>query len=134
MNAAEEPTSTPEPPAPKWGDPVSEERQAELQGIIDAWDTPDAEHGDRQGPFDRVRLSGADASWLAERVRQPGKLGVPGPVPELHLETLYVNIPLCQYPVTGPARGGDEIPCGHTDPHERRKQHKQARDARSRGD
>jgi hypothetical protein len=98
----------PEEIGKRWGDPISDERQAELQGILDAWNAPDAEHGERQGPFDNgprqwsggVRLSGAEVFWLAERVRSPD-IGFPGPVPTLHLEgtdlsythleTLYVN-------------------------------------------
>ncbi len=94
--STEEPTSTPAPPAPKWGDPISEERQAELQGFLDAWNAPGADHGERKGPFDRTRLSdeeqrrlpltAAEVFWLAERVR-PYELG---PLLDLHLEGAYL--------------------------------------------
>jgi hypothetical protein len=39
--STEEPTSAPEQPEPKYGDPISEERQAELQAILDAWAAED---------------------------------------------------------------------------------------------
>ena len=75
----------------RWGDPISAERQAELQGYLDRWEA-ETDHGTRKGPFDGVRLSdlrltGADVSWLAE---QSGRDQY-GQVPNLHLETLYVN-------------------------------------------
>src|SRR5260370_18800005 len=70
-------------PKDAWGDAISEERQAELQGILDAWN---AAHGDRKGPFDRVSLTGADAFWLAERVRNQHGL-----VPNLHLERAILS-------------------------------------------
>jgi uncharacterized protein YjbI with pentapeptide repeats len=53
--------------APKWGDPISDERRAALQDIMNAWNAPDADHAVRRGPFDGVRLTGADAFWLAEQ-------------------------------------------------------------------
>ena|SRR5258708_15710625 len=80
--STEEPTSTPKPPAPKWGDPISAKRQSELKAMLDAWDAPDADHSERKGPFDGVRLIGADAFWLSERSGR----GAPYPVPDLHLE------------------------------------------------
>jgi hypothetical protein len=67
----------PEAVGKRWGDPISEERQAELQGILDDWYSPGAEHGARQGPFDVERLgpddpervpwmlTAADVGWLA---------------------------------------------------------------------
>jgi hypothetical protein len=70
-----------EPQAPKWGDPISEERQDKLQQLLDVWNAPDAEHGIRRGPFYRVELSAADVFWLAKQVRD-----VYGYVPNLHLE------------------------------------------------
>ena len=80
----------------RWGDPISEERQAELQGYFDRW-AAETDHGERKGPFDAqqgtalgVRLTGADVSWLAE---QSGRDEY-GRVPNLHLETLYVNTAL----------------------------------------
>ena len=98
--STEEPTSAPEPPGPKWGDPISEERRAELQGMLDAWEAPEADHGERKGPFDRrglsdeerhrLLLTGADVFWLAERVRN--NIGL---VPDLHLEgarLLYAHL------------------------------------------
>jgi uncharacterized protein YjbI with pentapeptide repeats len=50
----------------KWGDPISQERQRELQSYIDRWDA-ETDHGERQGPFHGVKLSGADVFCLAVR-------------------------------------------------------------------
>ena len=52
-----------EKPTDAWGQPISEERQAELQGYLDRWA---ADHGDREGPFAGVELTGADIYWLYE--------------------------------------------------------------------
>jgi uncharacterized protein YjbI with pentapeptide repeats len=71
-----------EQPADAWGQPISEERQAELAAMQAAWDAPGAEHGDRKGPFDGVELIGTDAAWLAERSGRDWH----GWVPSLHLE------------------------------------------------
>jgi uncharacterized protein YjbI with pentapeptide repeats len=71
----------------RWGDPISEERQAELQGYLDRW-AAETDHGERRGPFDlweregqageikiyRLNLTGADIYWLAEKVRAPLRL------------------------------------------------------------
>jgi uncharacterized protein YjbI with pentapeptide repeats len=72
----------------RWGDSISEERQAELQSYLDRW-AAETEHGERVGPFDNhpdeffgVPLTGADVSWLAE---QSGRDGI-GSVANLHLE------------------------------------------------
>jgi hypothetical protein len=88
MSATEEPASTPEPPAPKWGGPIGVERRDELQGMLDAW-AAEADHGARKGPFDKhpgedfgVRLTGADVYWLAAQ-SAPDQSGW---VPNLHLE------------------------------------------------
>ncbi|HEX9067448.1 MAG TPA: pentapeptide repeat-containing protein [Ktedonobacterales bacterium] len=73
-------------PADAWGQPISAERQAELQGCLDQW-AAETEHGERQGPFDwifddaTVRLTGADVFWLAGRARKPL-----GAMSDLHLE------------------------------------------------
>jgi hypothetical protein len=64
----------PEAVGMRWGDPITEERWAELQGYIDAWQA-ETDHGERTGPFDRAwglpgrTLSGTDVFWLAEQVR-----------------------------------------------------------------
>jgi hypothetical protein len=86
----------PEAVGKRWGDPISEERQAELQGYLDRWQA-ETDHGERKGPFHKqpgqhmgITLCGADVSWLAE---QSGR-GEYGAVPNLHLETLYVNTEL----------------------------------------
>ena len=79
--STEESTSTPKPPVPKWGDPISKERQAELRAILDAWNA-ETEHGKRHGPFAGVRLTGADVGWLAEQSRREEY----GGIPHLHLE------------------------------------------------
>lgn len=72
----------PEPLQDGWGQPISAERQIELQAMLDAWNAPGTDHGNRKGPFDGVRLSGAGVSWLAE---QSGRREH-GEVPNLHLE------------------------------------------------
>ncbi len=69
----------------RWGDPISEERQAELQGYLDRWQA-ESDHGERTGPFDAapqlgVPLTGADVFWLAEQSSDGH-----GAVPNLHLE------------------------------------------------
>jgi Pentapeptide repeats (8 copies) len=66
---------------PTWGDPISPERQAELQGYLDRWKA-ETDHGDRKGPFARVQLTGADVYWLAKRSRRNRR----GRLPHLHLE------------------------------------------------
>jgi hypothetical protein len=55
----------------RWGDPISKERQAELQGYLDRWEA-ETNHGERKGPFAGTRLNGADVFWLATRApRRP---------------------------------------------------------------
>ncbi len=93
----------------RWGDPISEQRQAELQGYLDRW-AAETDHGERAGPFEFaglsydewecLKLTGADVFWLAEQSGrneygwmlnlhlEGANLG--GGV---HLETLYVNTP-----------------------------------------
>jgi hypothetical protein len=39
----------------KWGDDISEERQAELEARLQAWEM-EADHGERKGPFDSTNL------------------------------------------------------------------------------
>src|SRR5579859_1845826 len=79
---AEHPSSDGPSPGDRWGDPISDERRRELQDMLDAWNAPEADHGERKGPFDGTSLSGADVSWLAE---QSGRHWS-GAVPNLHLE------------------------------------------------
>jgi hypothetical protein len=54
-----------------WGDDISEERKAELQARLQAWEQ-EVDHGERKSPFDRhgsdVTLTGADVFWLAARM------------------------------------------------------------------
>ena len=76
----------PEEQAPKWGDPISPERQAELQGYLDWWQAEN-DHGKRRGPFDRVKLTGADANWLADQSEHDEHKAVPN----LHLEGALLN-------------------------------------------
>jgi hypothetical protein len=77
----------PEAVCTRWGDQISEERQAELQGYLDRW-AAETDHGEREGPFDEVpreagvRLTGADVFWLAKRSGRDEY----GWVPNLHLE------------------------------------------------
>jgi uncharacterized protein YjbI with pentapeptide repeats len=47
-----------------WGDDISEERKEELVAFIAAWDA-ETDHGDRRGPFDKAKLTGADVFYLA---------------------------------------------------------------------
>jgi hypothetical protein len=71
----------------KWGDEPSADRKRELQDMLDAWNAPDADHGDRKGPFDvrglasqerkRLQLGGASVFWLAAVA-----LAGPGATPE----------------------------------------------------
>jgi uncharacterized protein YjbI with pentapeptide repeats len=87
---ADQPNSAcphPEAVGTRWGDPISEERQAELQGMLDAWAAPGTNHGNRKGPFDTVRLTGADVFWLTELLRQP----LPIALSEVHLEGANLN-------------------------------------------
>jgi uncharacterized protein YjbI with pentapeptide repeats len=70
-----------EKPADAWGQPISEERQRELQDFLDRW-VVEPDHGARKGPFESVRLTGADVCWLAQQAG-PDTLGN---VPNLHLE------------------------------------------------
>lgn len=59
----------PEAVGKRWGDHISVERQAELQGYLDRW-AAETDHGVRKGPFDagpgnlRMVLTGADVYWL----------------------------------------------------------------------
>jgi uncharacterized protein YjbI with pentapeptide repeats len=81
----------PETPADAYGQPISAQRQTELQSYLDRWAT-ETDHGERKGPFDRsgrsdeekmhLSLTGADVSWLA---KQSGSDEY-GRAPHLHLE------------------------------------------------
>jgi uncharacterized protein YjbI with pentapeptide repeats len=73
----------PEAVGQRWGDPISEERQAELQGYLDRWDA-ETDPRDSRGPFDGVSINGADAYWLARR--SMSKRGADTVVTDLHLE------------------------------------------------
>jgi uncharacterized protein YjbI with pentapeptide repeats len=74
--------------AQRYSDPLSPERQAELQALLDAWAAPAAEGAEgaeparRASPFTGMRLTGADVAWLAQPHRNPKNSTVPG----LHLE------------------------------------------------
>src|SRR5258707_7969519 len=70
----------PEKPVDAWGQPISEERQAELRGYLERWEA-ETDHGERIGPFYGVYLTGADVFWLVE---QAGRDEI-GDMP-LHLE------------------------------------------------
>ena len=77
----------PEAVGTRWGDPVSAERQAELQGYLDRWEAG-ADEDERIGPFDAgpdtkiLRLTGAEVSWLAAHSEPT----LDDPAPGLHLE------------------------------------------------
>lgn len=65
-----------QPAGDAWGDVISDERKAELEERLQAWEQ-ETDHGERKGPFDSrgpskkeraaLRLSGADVFWLAAR-------------------------------------------------------------------
>jgi uncharacterized protein YjbI with pentapeptide repeats len=90
MGQDQQPDAQQDTPQDRWGDVISDARKAELQAILDVWNAPDADHGDRTGPFD-VRgqaleerkpriLTGADVFWLAELARadfRPGFAATP---------------------------------------------------------
>src|SRR5215469_4851590 len=79
-----------------WGQPISPERQAELQGYLDRWEA-ETNHGGRKGPFDydkpnreewaRRQLTGADVYWLAKQIGSDEY----DAVPNLHLEGSSLN-------------------------------------------
>jgi hypothetical protein len=58
---------TPTPYPTVWGQPISPEWQAQLQGMLDTWRAPDADHSDQRSSFDGVLLIGADVAWLAQQ-------------------------------------------------------------------
>jgi uncharacterized protein YjbI with pentapeptide repeats len=90
----------------RWGDPISEERQAELQGYLDRWEA-EKDHGERRGPFsrwglsgeerERLQLTGADVYWLAGRSERNefdgmSNLHLEGAdLSEAHLEGAWLN-------------------------------------------
>jgi uncharacterized protein YjbI with pentapeptide repeats len=81
----------PEAVGTRWGDPISEERQAELKALADKqreWAAKsEAERG--ESPLNRwPLLTGADVFWLAEA---SGREWRNGPVPDLHLEGAFFN-------------------------------------------
>jgi hypothetical protein len=59
-------TTTATTTSDKWGDSISPDRQAELQGYLDRWQA-ETGHGKGSEPFAGVRLTGADVFWLAEQ-------------------------------------------------------------------
>jgi hypothetical protein len=85
------PQLDPSKPPDAYGQPISAERQAELQGYLNRW-AEETDHGERKGPFDNgpgkegVRLTGADVVWLAEQVRDD-EIGF---VSDLHLEGAHL--------------------------------------------
>jgi hypothetical protein len=64
----------PEAVGTRWGDPISADRQAELQGHLDRWEAG-ADEDERGGPFGgrpramAMRLTGAGVYWLAAHRR-----------------------------------------------------------------
>ena len=59
--STEEQTST-----DAWGQPISHDRQGELQRYLIRW-AGETDHGGREGALDGVRLTGADVHWLASQ-------------------------------------------------------------------
>jgi len=51
---------------PKSGEPISENRQAALQGYLDRWQES-MNYGERKGPFDKIPLTSANSSWPAKQ-------------------------------------------------------------------
>jgi hypothetical protein len=47
----------PEAVRTRWGDPISAERQRELQGYLDRW-AQEQDHGERKGAFDITERRG----------------------------------------------------------------------------
>src|SRR5690349_286876 len=75
----------PEAVGKRYGDSISEERQAELHGYLNRWEK-ERDHGGRRGPFQDVELTGADVYWLANRVRKGWSF-----VPGLYLQSAILN-------------------------------------------
>lgn len=48
-----------QPAGDAWGHDISPERQAELERRLHVWEQ-EVDHGEREGPFDGVKLTGAD--------------------------------------------------------------------------
>jgi hypothetical protein len=98
----------PEAVGTRWGDPISAEHQAVLQGHLDRWEA-DADEDERVGPFDggpramAVRLTGADVYWLAAHSEPT----LDDPAPGLHLEGANLTEMGPESPVM---HGGDEWP------------------------
>lgn len=74
-----------------WGDNISDERKAELERKLQAWEQ-EVDRGEHEGPFSGFYLTGADVMWLASRTPPPKPVGgviLGGTMPiltELHLE------------------------------------------------
>jgi uncharacterized protein YjbI with pentapeptide repeats len=82
---SEQQSTPPDPIA--WRHRISEERQTELQAILEAWNAPGADHDNCDGPFDGLKLTGADLRWLANQTGYDGL----GHAPNLHLESAHLN-------------------------------------------
>jgi len=96
----------PEVVGQRWGDPISEERRAELQRYLDRW-ASETGHGERKGPFDTgpgdlgfrgVPLTGADVDWLERQSwgnqpgRRPSNLHLEGAnLGQAHLERIILT-------------------------------------------
>jgi hypothetical protein len=63
----------------RWGEPITPAQQAELREMLEAWQALGADHGERAGPFEGVRLTGAEVGWLADHSGRD----VQGLVPDL---------------------------------------------------
>jgi RecB family exonuclease len=66
-----------------WGQALSSQREQELQNCLVAWKV---DHGERREPFDGVRLTGADVSWLAKQGRE--EIGI---LYNLHLTLVFAD-------------------------------------------
>jgi hypothetical protein len=75
------------PSGDKWSEDISDARKQELVEMLCAWKA-ETDHGERRGSFDGQQLTAAEVYWLAEQVRNETRC-----VPDLYLETLYVNTP-----------------------------------------
>lgn len=49
-----------------WGESITKQRADALEAILQEWEAV-KEHSEKKGPFDKVKLSGADVFWLAAR-------------------------------------------------------------------
>ena len=72
----------------RWSDAISDDRQQELAGMLEAWEAPGTDHGNLKGPFDGWPLTGADVTWLFHQLGGD-EIGI---VTNLHLEGVNADV------------------------------------------